>query len=273
MTSQSSEELQEQVPQLPQKRTHDAMVTLCLREGRIHRLRPEDLDDIHGDSHYFYDSYISSEFRKMDVKEIDKEPQDVDTSDTDAEDSAPPVNHKRPRSRKELKQLDREIPRRQLMNLPKDQLHSYVEAAVKEAEVVVDMRLCGGTGRAPNQGSDVRSQAQAARPEEPCSLRGQGARTRTSSTQIPGSMLGHLDPDIHSISRESPTPTRFAEHVLFAMMVAGFNRELRSTTHGWTPWLADASTAFLQGQQPGNERPLPLFMAPPKDGLTAMSGE
>ena len=60
---------------------------------------------------------------------------------------------------------------------------------------------------------------------------------------------------------------------MYLVMTAGINAEIQDTGKVWTSWLADASTAFLQGRQPDGERPLPLFMRPPADEISAMTGQ
>ena len=81
--------------------------------------------------------------------------------------------------------------------------------------------------------------------------------------------LGHLDPDLGSIHRNSATPGRLAEHYVYAMIVAGHNRELFGSKMRWQAWLGDAATAFLQGRQ--SDRILPLYLLPPKEGLIAQT--
>ena len=68
--------------------------------------------------------------------------------------------------------------------------------------------------------------------------------------------------------RECPTPNRTSEHVLFLVLTAGSNCEFGGTGKKWHGWTGDASTAFLQGEQPADERTLPLYIRPPDDGVT-----
>ncbi|CAK9045906.1 unnamed protein product [Durusdinium trenchii] len=79
--------------------------------------------------------------------------------------------------------------------------------------------------------------------------------------------LGHEDPDLDRLSRSSPTPGRTIEMICYQMIVSGLNGELFNTTLKWSAWAGDAQTAFLQGRQKDSERPLPLYMKAPKDGL------
>ena len=83
--------------------------------------------------------------------------------------------------------------------------------------------------------------------------------------------LGHQDPDLFSLNRQAPTPCRTSEHVVLMILVAGSNGEFGATNHKWIGWLADASAALLQGQQPQDERSQPLYMRPPSDGLISQT--
>lgn len=83
--------------------------------------------------------------------------------------------------------------------------------------------------------------------------------------------LGHTDPDLFSLTRSAPTPGRLSEQIMYCMITAGHNAQLGDTGQTWTAWIGDASTAFLQGSQPDGERPLPLFLWPPKDRLIQMT--
>jgi hypothetical protein len=84
--------------------------------------------------------------------------------------------------------------------------------------------------------------------------------------------LGHLDPDLASLTRSASTPGRCTEHIVYLFMVAGFNKAINKEGKSWTSWLADAATAFLQGAQPDSERKEPLYLLPPRDPLIAMTG-
>ena len=62
--------------------------------------------------------------------------------------------------------------------------------------------------------------------------------------------LGHTDPDLSLISRDSPTPSRLSEMILLTVYVSGANGRFARTKKRWQLKMADASTAFLQGRQP-----------------------
>ena len=166
-----------------------------------------------------------------------------DESDTSAEfEGDYPTQTDQPRlSRQEQKQLDRELPWREEASWR--ELQSIQPVSNQEADQILNDKQA--------RRRVIRSRA-AFRDKN----RGQGeikAKARVVA-------LGHCDPDIFKITRESPTPGRIAEHLAYAFIVAGANAEIGNSGKKWNSWLADASTAFLQGQQPDHERPAPLYM-------------
>lgn len=84
-------------------------------------------------------------------------------------------------------------------------------------------------------------------------------------------VLGHRDPDLSCINRDAPTPSRTSEMVLLTMFICGVNGGYGVSSE-WQLYAADASTAFLQGQQPTDERPGELYMMPPEDPIMGQDG-
>lgn len=82
--------------------------------------------------------------------------------------------------------------------------------------------------------------------------------------------LGHLDPDLSTLSRESATPMRQSEYLLYSIFIAGKNGKLLDYTTQWVLWAGDVKTAFLQGTP--EERDQPLYLLPPQDGITKLAG-
>ena len=164
-------------------------------------------------------------------------------------------------SRKELQQLDREVPWTQILR--GNDVPEYLKAIDKEAnswlewksveplsheqarKVLHDKILCKRILR-----TSYRDKA-----------RGQGP-LRAKCRIV---CLGHRDPDLFTLNRQAPTPNRSSEHVLYYIIVAGANGEVEGSDLKWHAWTGDASTAFLQGQH--TERSLPLYLKPPADGL------
>ena len=122
------------LPQLPLKRPFDTMTTLLNDDGELVRVRPD--DDYHTGvfgpkPDVFYQAYLSSQYRKDDVPP-DKLPDESDTTDSDHGGPSPGlVSAKRQLSRKELKQLDREVPWTQILR--SNDVPEYLKAIDKEA--------------------------------------------------------------------------------------------------------------------------------------------
>ena len=82
--------------------------------------------------------------------------------------------------------------------------------------------------------------------------------------------LGHLDPDLFSLSRECATPSRQAEYLLLCIFLSGRNQLAFDQSSTWSLWSGDVKTAFLQGTP--EERAQPLYLLPPADGVTKSAG-
>ena len=65
---------------------------------------------------------------------------------------------------------------------------------------------------------------------------------------------GNQDPDLRSLTRQSPTPNRVSEFLVMAIFVSGINQMAFDSALRWKLWIADAATAFLQGAQDMTER-------------------
>ena len=82
--------------------------------------------------------------------------------------------------------------------------------------------------------------------------------------------LGHLDPDLFGLARESATPCRQSEYLVMAVFASGCNKMLMSGQSSWKLWAGDVKTAFLQGEP--EPRSQPLYMLPPQDGICRAAG-
>lgn len=188
----------------------------------------------------------------------------TDTTKHNSKTHVPP--HQR-LTRQEAKQLDREIPWRELINLPPIKLQKYLAAIEKEAMSWLKWKsitpLSREEARKVLADKILAKRVLRARAAYRGKNRGQGevkAKCRIVA-------LGHRDPNIFLLQRTSPTPTRTTEHILLCCAVAGMNKEFDNTGKSWLAWTGDAQTAFLQGTQQDACRPLPLYMFPPVDGL------
>ena len=273
-----------QQPLLPQKRPFETMITLVMDEkGDITR------------AHSYWDgspfvgygpfnarchaAYLSTNHRQEDVREHGKDPnesdttQGSDTDDSDTEEIKKPdgevPSYKQGMTRQQVKALDREIPWRKVLEMDSNYVEKFLTAIQKEAD-----------SWSAWQSVEPLSDTEASKVFNDAQLKHRVLKSRACyrdkslgvgevRAKCRVVALGHLDPDLRTISRNSATPGRIAEHLLYAMLVAGYNSELFSTNFQWKAWSGDAATAFLQGQQ--SERALPLFLLPPKDGLIAMT--
>lgn len=172
-------------------------------------------------------------------------------------------------TRQQVKALDREIPWRRIMEMPGSYVDKFLSAVYKEAESWASWNSV-----------EPLTDAQAAEVYRDPLLKRRILRSRAVyrdkalgvgevRAKCRVVALGHQDPDLEVLRRTSSTPGRIAEHVVFAMIVAGYNSELLDSSLQWKAWTGDASTAFLQGQQ--EQRPLPLYLKPPSDGLIALT--
>ena len=82
-------------------------------------------------------------------------------------------------------------------------------------------------------------------------------------------ILGCLDPDLSSLNRTSPTPSKFSESIVLQVACSGLNGQVENTGKLWRLWSGDVKTAFLQGvPEARSER---LWMRPPRDGIQALA--
>ena len=167
------------------------------------------------------------------------------------------------------KDLDKEIPWQSIMALPPEDLAKYVESA--RAEETSWQQFSSVVPLTQKEADEVHHdpvlkrrilKARAAYRDKAKGVGPLRAKTRVVA-------LGHNDPDLHHIDRESATPTRQSEYLLYAMFIAGYNRMLVNNDR-WCLWDGDVKTAFLQGRP--DERHLPLFLSPPTDGVTKLAG-
>ncbi len=78
-------------------------------------------------------------------------------------------------------------------------------------------------------------------------------------------MTGFTDPDLHRLTRNSPTCVNMAIMATLQVASSGW-------CHAWDLCTADITTAFLQGAQEKYERSGKLCMRAPTDPLVAASG-
>ena len=265
------------LPQLPQKRNFDAMLTQV--HGRVepphHSWDGSPETNVHNCKH-------STGFAKPATRLLQQQGFAVLETDltgmqseSDASNTSDEDKQKEPAarlmSRKEAKALEREIPWRNIIKLPREQIDAYIESAKKEEKSWFSWGSI----------EEVSAETAAKILSNPATKK-RVLRSRAcyrNKSKIPGRLqaktrvvaLGHLDPDLASLSRDSPTPSRTSEYILLAIFIAGKNGIMENDPVRWILWAGDVSTAFLQGAQDKSERPEDLFLLPPQDEVTKMA--
>ena len=226
----------------------------------------------------FFKVYATTKQRQQDINGTDKAAAESDTTvdsdsgDSNTEQAEWPKHHNPGMSRQDRKQLDMEIPWRHILTMPPAYIDKFLAAIDKETNSWSEWRSVKPLSR---------EEAQAVLRDKILSKRVLRSRACYRDKNVgQGEVkakcrivcLGHQDPDLEVLNRSSPTPGRTSETVMYAMIVAGMNQELFDTQKPWLAWAGDAQTAFLQGKQKDSERPLPLYMRLPKDGLIEKTG-
>ena len=272
------------VPQLPAKRPHDALQALKKKQSKkkataahsvllshfvldelyeIYRLE----DGWDGSPDYRLHSPCTA-FRCCAAKVEDTEVSS-DSSDSSDDDGA---SHSSGLSRQERKAIDREIPWRTLMKeYPSDVISLYVKANRKEYDSWMSWNsikaLSKEEARRVLSDPILRKRVMPSRNAYRDKNRGAGPEVRAKCRTV---IQGCHDPDLGLLDRSSPTPTRIAELLLYEIACAGYNRRFLKNKKAWKLWSGDVATAFLQGQP--EERDLPIYMRPPRDGIQGLAG-
>ena len=173
-------------------------------------------------------------------------------------------------TRQQQKALDKELPWRTIMERGGDYLQAFIDATKAEetswmqydsveplskAEADKIMASAEGRKRILKSRAAFRDKAKGAGPVR--------AKCRIVA-------LGCLDPDLYSLNRDSATPTRQAEMIIYAIFISGYNKKMGQGEVTWTLWAGDVKTAFLQGEP--EPRHAPLYLSPPRDGICIAAG-
>ena len=266
-------------PILPQKRPFDTLFSINNEDGNLfiqHGLHDGSPELGYGKpSNAFFEIYATTKQRQKDLQGLDKDGNETDTTVDSEEDNTSSTaltsmdSTASRLTRQEMKQMDRELPWREIWKMPPSSVQKFLAAIEKEANSWSEWNsirpLSEGEIRKVKNDPTLRKRILRSRAAYRDKNRNQGelkAKCRIVA-------LGHEDPDIYDITRSSPTPGRATEHILYLIAVAGMNREFNGTKHLWRAWFGDVQTAFLQGQQQG--RKLPLYLRRPSDPLIAMT--
>ena len=229
----------------------------------------EDFTDPFHNHKTAYMCYLSSNVRKEEMKGItDPDFPDADTSD----DENLEISNDRTLTRQEAKQLDREIPWREIMTMPVMSQDAFIQSCTKEYEGWMKWTsvkpLTQKEADEVMADSTLRRRVLKSRAAYRDKARGIG-KIRAKCRVV---LIGCNDPDLRQLTRDSPTPSRLSEFVVLSVASAGANCVFNNDNKRWFLWLSDAEKAFLQGMQDKSERNGPLYMSPPKDPLIEASG-
>ena len=198
---------------------------------------------------------------------------DGQSDDSDAEFDDMTVGNKSapspPLSRIEQKALDKELPWRFILEQDPEYIKAFIQSAKDEETSWKNWNSIRPLS--PQEAAEVRKspilrgriiKARAAYRDKSKGQPPLKAKTRVVA-------IGCADPDLFSLNRDCATPTRQSEYLVLAAFISGRNAMFNNKRHRWALWSGDVKTAFLQGVQ--EDRHLPLFLEPPKDGITKMA--
>ena len=151
-------------------------------------------------------------------------------------------------SRQESKQLDREIPWREVDALPVMMRDKYVQSAVSEYEGWMSWGGLKPLSKAEAmevwQNPKLKRRIMRSRAAYRDKNRGLGALKPKTRVVI----IGCMDPDLRSLTRDSPTPTRLSEMLILSIATSGANKMFNYDQEVWRLWISDAEKAFLARQ-------------------------
>ena len=208
----------------------------------------------------FYRAYVNS--KKEENKPEDDAVLSHTGSETNNEDGK---GIARRMTRKEARQLDREIPWRDILEMNDKTRAEYIKAIQKEEAswfawngvTPVDDAAAEAIFRDPARRKRILKSRCAYRDKS------KGAGALQAKARVVA--VGCSDPDLFQLNRDSPTPTRLSEYLILNIYCSGRNGMVGSTRCRFKLWSGDVRTAFLQGEQDSNESEEDLYMAPPRD--------
>ena len=207
----------------------------------------------------FFQVYLNSE-------KPDSLPEDLSSdSEDENEVGKPPSGPQEKLSRLQQKALDKEIPWRRIMESPPEIIQAYIKAVQKEEESWKSWSSVRPLSQeeANHVMADKNLKRRILRSRAAFRDKAKGVPPVRAKARVVA--LGHLDPDLFQLSRESATPCRQSEYLLLALYISGCNRRLLSAKSTWKLWSGDVQTAFLQGDP--EPRSSPLYLLPPQDGI------
>ena len=171
------------------------------------------------------------------------------------------------KTRQEQKADEKELSWRDIMKQSPDYIQGFVEAVQKEAKSFEQWRCLRPIP--PEEEQEIMSNPELKK--RVINSRGcyrdknKGVPPLNAKARIVAQ--GNQDPDLRSLTRQSPTPNRVSEFLVMAIFVSGINQMAFDSALRWKLWIADAATAFLQGAQDMTERAGKLYLRAPRDEI------
>ena len=193
------------------------------------------------------------------------------SDEEDAEDDLP-LSNERSLTRQEVKQLDRELPWREIMAMPTMMQDQFVQSAEKEYQGW--MKWTGIRPLSDREAQEVwkcpRMRRRILKSRAAYRDKSRGLGQLRAKTRVV--LIGCGDPDLRQLTRDSPTPSRLSELIILSIAASGANSLFNNDGLKWHLWLSDAAQAFLQGRQDPSERDGPIYMSPPRDPIIEAAG-
>ncbi|CAK0896986.1 unnamed protein product, partial [Prorocentrum cordatum] len=164
-------------------------------------------------------------------------------------------------SRREQRQLDREIPWREIAEYPEDQFMEYVKALRKECQnwdTWKSVRACSQE-EAEQVRNDPHRRKRCIR-SRVC-YRDKNLGLPPLKAKARPALLGFSDPDLEKLPRNAPVLTDAGKKLICQIAVS----------NDWRVGTRDAESAFLQGGAQ-SEREEAIYMIPPKDPIVQAAG-
>lgn len=226
---------------LPQKRPADVLFSYYANHnGQLQPISHWDGSEDHplpfAPSRRCYEAYLNSKQRAVEMNGIsDPTRPDHDSSDEDLS-----LSNERGLTRQEIKQLDREVPWREIMKLDADSIQKYVDSAKNEYDG--SMKWGGVRLLSKQEAAQVRSSARLKRRVMKSRAayrdKARGCGPLKAKTRVV--VIGCGDRDLRQLSRDSPTPSRLSEMVIMMIAASGANGDFNQDNLRWTLWVSDA---------------------------------
>ncbi|CAK9056155.1 unnamed protein product [Durusdinium trenchii] len=175
-------------------------------------------------------------------------------------------------TRQEKKQIEKELSFHDILSQSEEYIQKFIESAQKEETSFLEWKSLKPVP--PEETKRILSD-----PEQKKRVISSRACYRDKNKNVPPLKAktrivarGNQDPDLKSLTRQAPTPTRVSEMMTFLIFLSGLHSKAFRSDKVWKLWAGDASTAFLQGQQDLSERAGKLYLKAPRDPLLIRAG-